>query len=127
MCCMFPDVPLEQERHSGGLPNILTAAHSRGREGGREGRKEMQREEREREKTSYSLMLHLTFSFSSYGTSHFLSLEFQQRSYFRIILTFNYKSFQVSCHTCGDAVREHFKLDFQRPDILLTWPMESNP
>lgn len=39
MCCMFTDIPLEQDRHSGGLPNILTAAHSL-----TEGGKEIQRE-----------------------------------------------------------------------------------
>lgn len=76
MCCMFTDIPLEQEKHSSGLPNILTAAHSWEREG-----------RRCREKTSYSLMLHLTFSLSTHWTLHFLLLEFLRRSYCGILLT----------------------------------------
>lgn len=52
---MFTDIPSERERHSGGLPNILTAAHSRQGEGGRRGGREQRRyKERESEKTSIS-------------------------------------------------------------------------
>lgn len=53
------------------------------REGGREGGMDIQRK---REKTSYSLRLHLTFVFLPNRTLHFpCRLEFQRHSYCRII------------------------------------------
>lgn len=81
---MFTDIPSERERHSGGLPNILTAAHSRQREGGGEGGKKIQRE-RECEKTSTSsaafdfifnqTLDHLTLYPSGTGTGQFTPVE----------------------------------------------------
>lgn len=75
---MFPDIPLEQERHSGGLPNILTAAHSWGREGDT-------KTERENILLSNAAF---DFFFFPHAGLHFLSLEFQRRSYCRMIFYF---------------------------------------
>lgn len=80
MCCMFTDIPLEQDRHSGGLPNILTAAHSL-----TEGGKEIQREK----ETENILLSNAAFDFFFFLMLDFtLSLPGFSATYCRIIFYF---------------------------------------
>lgn len=94
------------------------------REGGREGGMEIQRK---REKTSYSLMLHLTFAFLSHWTSHFpwnfSDVVTAGLLLFIKILGFFSKDRKAIWHTFGDALRKYFKSEFYIP---LAWPVELN-
>lgn len=93
-------------------------------EGGREGRDGDTKKERENillSNAAFDFCFSLTLDFT-------LSLEFQRRSYCRLIFIYKDSGFfskdlKAFWHTFGDALRKYFKSDF---DIPLAWPVELN-
>lgn len=94
---MFTDIPMEQERHSRVLPNILTAAHSLKREG---------RRYKERENILLSdAVSDFFFTLDFRCCLPRIRIQIPQNSYTSIFL------FLLRGFRCGDAVREYLESD----------------